>query len=221
MPARNSLYSILFFGASLWSSVALAEAKSDSSVLGQLSSASLIKWIVAVVAVLIIIVFFGYLLKKLRLGQGGDGQMRIEAQMALGPKERVVKMQVGKRHILLGVTPSSVNFLMDLTEPEAGAVKPLAPYPNQMAASSYNQADLERSAAEFVTRMQANGAVPTGSLAGGAAPHNVAATNDWQNTPWVADTELVPNSQAASSEPLPTLPDDLAQGVGSDPSRGR
>lgn len=83
--------------------------------------------------------------------------------MAVGPKERVVQLQVGKRHILLGVTANNVNFLMDLTEteePEEPEAKPTAPY---------TRAEFDRFAAQFMAYMQEQKASAAGGAAGGAA----------------------------------------------------
>ena len=83
--------------------------------------------------------------------------------MAVGPKERVVQLQVGKRHILLGVTANNVNFLMDLTEPEEPEepkAKPTAPY---------TRAEFDRFAAQFMAYMQEQKASAAGGVAGGAA----------------------------------------------------
>ena len=100
------------------------------------TTTGLVKWLLSTVAILGVIFLFAFLLKKSRLVQRAVGPMRLEAQMAVGPKERVVQLQVGQRHILLGVTAANVNFLMDLTEPEApqSAAAAQAPTPPQAAA---------------------------------------------------------------------------------------
>lgn len=127
------------------------------------TAGGIIKWLLSTIAILGVIVLFAFLLKKSRLVQRSVGPMCLEAQMAVGPKERVVQLQVGKRHILLGVTANNVNFLMDLTEPEEPEepeVKPTAPY---------TRAEFDRFAAQFMAYMQEQKASAAGSAATGAA----------------------------------------------------
>lgn len=134
------------------------------------TAGGIIKWLLSTIAILGVIVLFAFLLKKSRLVQRSVGPMCLEAQMAVGPKERVVQLQVGKRHILLGVTANNVNFLMDLTEPDEPdepEAKPTAPY---------TRAEFDRFAAQFMAYMQEKKAA-TGSAAGnatGAAADNAA-----------------------------------------------
>jgi flagellar protein FliO/FliZ len=45
------------------------------------------------------------------------GAIDIVAETALGPKERVVLLQVGEKQILVGVTPGSINALHVLETP--------------------------------------------------------------------------------------------------------
>lgn len=127
------------------------------------TAGGIIKWLLSTIAILGVIVLFAFLLKKSRLVQRSVGPMCLEAQMAVGSKERVVQLQVGKRHILLGVTANNVNFLMDLTEPEEPEepeVKPTAPY---------TRAEFDRFAAQFMAYMQEQKASAAGGAAGGAA----------------------------------------------------
>lgn len=93
---------------------------------GGLNSADgIIKWLLSTIAVLGVIFAFAYFLKRSRFVQRGAGPIVLENQIALGPKERVVQVKVGERHLLLGVTSNSVNLICDLTaldaKNEAGA----------------------------------------------------------------------------------------------------
>ena len=118
------------------------------------TAGGIIKWLLSTIAILGVIVLFAFLLKKSRLVQRSVGPMCLEAQMAVGPKERVVQLQVGKRHILLGVTANNVNFLMDLTEPDEPdepEAKPTAPY---------TRAEFDRFAAQFMAYMQEKRPLP-------------------------------------------------------------
>lgn len=136
------------------------------------TAGGIIKWLLSTIAILGVIVLFAFLLKKSRLVQRSVGPMCLEAQMAVGPKERVVQLQVGKRHILLGVTANNVNFLMDLTEPEEPEepeVKPTAPY---------TRAEFDRFAAQFMAYMQEQKASAAGSAAAGVAAAGNAAFSE-------------------------------------------
>lgn len=137
------------------------------------TAGGIIKWLLSTIAILGVIVLFAFLLKKSRLVQRSVGPMCLEAQMAVGPKERVVQLQVGKRHILLGVTANNVNFLMDLTEPD----EPDEPdEPEAKPTAPYTRAEFDRFAAQFMAYMQEKKAA-TGSDAGnatGAAADNAA-----------------------------------------------
>ena len=87
---------------------------------GGLNSADgIIKWLLSTIAVLGVIFAFAYFLKRSRFVQRGSGPIVLENQIALGPKERVVQVKVGERHLLLGVTSNSVNLICDLTALDA------------------------------------------------------------------------------------------------------
>lgn len=87
---------------------------------GGLNSADgIIKWLLSTIVVLGVIFAFAYFLKRSRFVQRGAGPIVLENQIALGPKERVVKVKVGERHLLLGVTSNSVNLICDLTALDA------------------------------------------------------------------------------------------------------
>lgn len=136
------------------------------------TAGGIIKWLLSTIAILGVIVLFAFLLKKSRLVQRSVGPMCLEAQMAVGPKERVVQLQVGKRHILLGVTANNVNFLMDLTEPEEPEepeAKPTAPYTRE---------EFDRFAAQFMAYMQEQKASAAGSAAAGVAAAGNAAFSE-------------------------------------------
>lgn len=67
------------------------------------------------------IVFAGaWLTRRMRgLGRFGNGALQVVTDIAVGTKERVVLVQVGKQQLLLGVAPGRVNTLHVLDEPVA------------------------------------------------------------------------------------------------------
>ncbi len=203
------------------------------------TTTGIVKWLLSTIAILGVIVLFAFLLKKSRLVQRTVGPMRLEAQMAVGPKERVVQLQVGQRHILLGVTSNSVNFLMELTpEAEVKAEQKTESEPAQET-RQYTREEFDRFAAQFMAYMQehkksdAPTAAPFSEVlaqaydrttqaaqefeagaasdtAGSRAAGNAAELEALKHTPWVADTELV---SASDQEGLPPLPQSLTQGA--------
>lgn len=52
-------------------------------------------------------------LQTIRPAGGGALPMQVAAQLALGPRERVVMLRVGDRQLLLGVTPQQITLLAD------------------------------------------------------------------------------------------------------------
>lgn len=73
-----------------------------------------------------------YLLKRLQgTRKGPAGSLRILGATALGPREKVVLLNVGSQVLVLGVTPGSISTLhtlpaSDLPEPAAAAPLPAA-----------------------------------------------------------------------------------------------
>ena len=104
--------------------------RSGSLAEGGLNTTSgIIQWLLSTIAVLGIIFILAFLIKKSRFVQRSGSSIRLETQMALGPKERIVQVRVGDRHLLLGVTPSNINLILELdndSQKEAKAAKAVA-----------------------------------------------------------------------------------------------
>lgn len=66
------------------------------------------------VGVLVVIFVLAYFFKKSRFVQRAVGTMQVESQIALGQKERLMKIKVDDRRLLLGVTANSINLILDL-----------------------------------------------------------------------------------------------------------
>ncbi len=92
----------------------LVKTEYDSHTL--VTTSGLVTWFITTIAILILIVVIGLFLKRSRFVKRQSGQMAIEGQLALGPKERAVIIKVGNRKILLGVTAHNINYLADLGE---------------------------------------------------------------------------------------------------------
>lgn len=116
--------------------------RSGSLAEGGLNTTSgIIQWLLSTIAVLGIIFILAFLIKKSRFVQRSGSSIRLETQMALGPKERIVQVRVGDRHLLLGVTPSNINLILELdndSQKEAKAAKAAA---SKEISESYEEND--------------------------------------------------------------------------------
>lgn len=116
--------------------------RSGSLAEGGLNTTSgIIQWLLSTIAVLGIIFILAFLIKKSRFVQRSGSSIRLETQMALGPKERIVQVRVGDRHLLLGVTPSNINLILELdndSQKEAKAAKAVA---SKEISESYEEND--------------------------------------------------------------------------------
>jgi flagellar protein FliO/FliZ len=75
-------------------------------------------------AVLVILFACLWLLKKLTQPRGGQTRLRIRGATAVGPRERVVLLDIGPRILVLGVTATQVTRLDALTPEECAAPVP-------------------------------------------------------------------------------------------------
>ena len=58
---------------------------------------------------------------------GGSERFRVLARLSLGREQSAVLVKAGEKHLLLGVTPSEISLLKELTAEEAEAVYALPP----------------------------------------------------------------------------------------------
>lgn len=134
-----------------------------------------VQWLLSTIAVIGVIFGLAFLLRKSRFMQRATGTMRIESQIALGPKERLVRVEVNGRHLLLGVTNNNVNLVLDLDAPVQGSApiivqQPLGPLANAM---TQDPATAQALAAQAVS--QAHQASAAGGPAAEAAASAAAA----------------------------------------------
>ena len=72
--------------------------------------------------VLVAVAGSAWLLKRFSPGQiGAGGAVKVIGGVALGPKERLVLVEIGETWLVLGVAPGQVNTLHTLVKPERGA----------------------------------------------------------------------------------------------------
>jgi len=97
---------------------AAAPIASDSNV----PVIGVLQVVVALALVLAAIAAFAWFLRRLTPGAiGSRGLLRIVGGAMVGPKERVVLVEVGDTWLLLGVAASSVSLLHTLPKPPASA----------------------------------------------------------------------------------------------------
>lgn len=117
-----------------FSSLSFAAESSENEVAKTLtttplSSTALVETLLGLVFVLAIIVILAWLIKRTNRFQAtANGEMKIIAGLALGPRERAVLLQVGEQQILVGVTAQQVQTLHVLDTPiktEQATLKPI------------------------------------------------------------------------------------------------
>jgi flagellar protein FliO/FliZ len=102
--------------AALPSAIAGAPVPADSA----LPATGLLQVLVALGLVLAAIAAFAWMLRRLTPGAiGTHGWLRVVGGAMVGPKERVVLVEIGDTWLVLGVAASSVNLLHTLPKPPA------------------------------------------------------------------------------------------------------
>ena len=93
---------------------AVAAPAVGSSVAGQLT-----QLVLGLLLVLGLIFFLAWLLRRVQqVGPAGKGQViELIGSRALGPRDRLVLVQVGNEQVLLGLTPGTITALHVLKEP--------------------------------------------------------------------------------------------------------
>jgi flagellar protein FliO/FliZ len=104
------LFFIPFFSFAEEATATLSKNLEPSSHLWQIIS--------SLALILLLIFVSAWLLKRFgRVNGLASNHMQVLANMAVGQRERVILLQVGKEQLLLGVTASKVNLLHELKEP--------------------------------------------------------------------------------------------------------
>jgi len=99
----------------------------DSAAGSAVSLVSFLQVILALGVVLAAIAAFAWFLRRWMPGPAGAGGfLRVVGGVMVGPKERLVLVEVGETWLVVGVAANSVNVLHTMPRP-AGAVTPSAP----------------------------------------------------------------------------------------------
>ena len=84
----------------------------------------------SLIVVLGLIFALAWLLKRVQgVRLGGPANLRIHAGLQVGPKEKVLMIEAGGQHLLIGVSAGSVNTLHVFAEPPTAAVPAAADAP--------------------------------------------------------------------------------------------
>lgn len=85
----------------------------------------LIELLLGLLVVVATVLISARVLSRLQRGQGvGGAEFRVVSSLAVGQRERIVLLQIGKSQLLVGVTPAQVATLHVLGEPIVGAGAP-------------------------------------------------------------------------------------------------
>lgn len=84
---------------------------------GDIAQSQLLRIAGGLIFVLAIIMVLFFILKRFNhLGISGNGMFKLLASMSLGPREKLILVNVGGQHLLLGVTTGSINLIQDFGE---------------------------------------------------------------------------------------------------------
>jgi flagellar protein FliO/FliZ len=114
--------------------LAVARAAPAASAPEPVGVGGMFQVLLGLLAVLAMIVGAAWLARRVGgFNVGASGALRIIGGLSMGPRERVVLVQVGERQLLLGVAPGRVSTLHVLEQPLTPAA-PAAPAPDNFAA---------------------------------------------------------------------------------------
>ena len=97
-----------------------AAAQSDSAIQPLRQSANLPglgQIVISLALVVGAIIVLALLYKKLQLKMPGSRHFKVIATLPVGPKERILVIEIQGKQRAIGVTSQSVNFLFDLENP--------------------------------------------------------------------------------------------------------
>ena len=103
-----------------------ADGSTAPSVASPVSFLSLLQVLFALLIVLGAIGLFAWLMRRFVPGQGGaGGLLKVVGGVMVGPKERLVVVEVGDTWLLLGVAASNVTLLHSIPKPlQAAELQP-------------------------------------------------------------------------------------------------
>ncbi|NQZ50145.1 MAG: flagellar biosynthetic protein FliO [Moritella sp.] len=93
----------------------------------------MLKWLLSLLVVISVIVMLAFLAKKTRVFGSNNQQLHVVATLPLGPKERIMVVQVGSEQVLLGITGQQINLLKELEQPLESSQPELNPFATKLA----------------------------------------------------------------------------------------
>ncbi|MGF1762826.1 flagellar biosynthetic protein FliO [Aliivibrio kagoshimensis] len=126
---KNSHCSLIAF--TLFPFTALASSEVGSST----TNLDLATTIGSLIFVLLLIFGLAWMMKKMRVPgmMGSSGPLKVIKQMPIGPKERIMIIQVGEEQLVVGVTAHNINLLTKLETPLEDASVESASFANQIS----------------------------------------------------------------------------------------
>lgn len=106
----------------LWPAMSFAVEKvgaaASGSVPAGVSAGSLLQVTLGLLVVLLVIIGIAWILRRYgRFQSSASGSLKIMGGLSIGPRERVVLLQVGEEQLLIGVAPGRVQALHHLKHP--------------------------------------------------------------------------------------------------------
>ena len=98
-----------------------AVAAEPAPSLSPVSATSLVQVVLALLVVLAAIGFFAWLLRRMSPGLDAAGGMRVIGGVMVGPRERLVMVEVGDTWLLLGVASGGVSLVHTMPRPPQAA----------------------------------------------------------------------------------------------------
>jgi flagellar protein FliO/FliZ len=110
MLAKTAVACLLFW----WFSVCYAVQGVDlpKQTVRTISSGDMLQWGVGLLIVLVVFFICAWGMRKLGgITVSGTEKMRVVDGLSLGMREKVILLQVGKKQLILGVTPGRIDML--------------------------------------------------------------------------------------------------------------
>lgn len=104
--------------------IMLTAAPAASAPADATGDSVLLAFAVPVLAVVFAMLALWWLVRRYAVARGSSGPMRVAQALAVGPRERVVLVEAGSKHLVVGVTPAAVTLLTQWEKPEDSTAPP-------------------------------------------------------------------------------------------------
>lgn len=128
---RRLLIALWALPLGAWAAEPAAQAATEPSTLGSGMAGQLVQTVLGLLLVLGVIIALAWLLKRMQQAspRGGGQVIELVGARALGPRDRLLLVQVGEEQILLGVSAGRITPLHVLAKPVSvpPRAEPVAP----------------------------------------------------------------------------------------------